>query len=347
MRDLKNKLTSGKNTKNTQSRKGKSFGYQVLGFGAGGGIISDFIVATGGTITESGDYKIHTFTGPGTFSVANLSPGPSGNPNSVDYMVVAAGGGGGGSSACYGGGTGGGAGGFRESPGTNSGSYSVSPLGTSPAVALPVTKTGYPITVGAGGTAGLCSPFSGGNGSPSIFSTITATGGGGGRFCNQVGIPGGSGSGGGFDLPGGGGTFPGVAGGSGNTPPVSPSQGSSGGSGFTIWSPFSTSGAGGGATATGGTAGPPGTGNNGGNGATTSISASPTAYAGGGGGGSYNTPSSSGGSGGGGAGSATPGTPGVNGSTNLGGGGGGAGPTPGGTAGAGGSGIVIIRYKFQ
>ena len=36
MRDLKNKLTSSKNTKNIQSRKGKSFGYQVLGFGAGG-----------------------------------------------------------------------------------------------------------------------------------------------------------------------------------------------------------------------------------------------------------------------------------------------------------------------
>ena len=37
MRDLKNKLTSSKNTKNIKNRKGKSFGYQVLGFGAGGG----------------------------------------------------------------------------------------------------------------------------------------------------------------------------------------------------------------------------------------------------------------------------------------------------------------------
>tara|TARA_R110000751_G_scaffold2480_1_gene13456 strand:+ start:533 stop:769 length:237 start_codon:yes stop_codon:yes gene_type:complete len=36
MRDLKNKLTSGKSTKNIQTRKSKSFGYQVLGFGAGG-----------------------------------------------------------------------------------------------------------------------------------------------------------------------------------------------------------------------------------------------------------------------------------------------------------------------
>ena len=60
MRDLKNKLTSSKSTKNTQTRKGKSFGYQVLGFGAGGGS-ENFLCASGGTITESGDYKIHTF----------------------------------------------------------------------------------------------------------------------------------------------------------------------------------------------------------------------------------------------------------------------------------------------
>ena len=35
MRDLKTQLTSGKNTNNLKSQKGKSFGYQVLGFGAG------------------------------------------------------------------------------------------------------------------------------------------------------------------------------------------------------------------------------------------------------------------------------------------------------------------------
>jgi hypothetical protein len=40
------------------------------GFGFSGGAPS-FICATGGTITESGDYKIHTFTGPGTFTVRN------------------------------------------------------------------------------------------------------------------------------------------------------------------------------------------------------------------------------------------------------------------------------------
>ena len=53
MRDLKNKLTSGKNTKNIKSRRGKSFGYQVLGFGGAPKIpdpyaISFLVVAGGG-----------------------------------------------------------------------------------------------------------------------------------------------------------------------------------------------------------------------------------------------------------------------------------------------------------
>ena len=53
MRDLKNKLTSSKNTKNIKNRRGKSFGYQVLGFGAGGGVApnpftSDYLMVAGG-----------------------------------------------------------------------------------------------------------------------------------------------------------------------------------------------------------------------------------------------------------------------------------------------------------
>src|SRR5210317_2275853 len=57
-----------------------------------------FITATGGTITTSGDYKIHTFTGDGTFVVSSIgdcvgSPAP--NKNNISYMVVAGGGGGG------------------------------------------------------------------------------------------------------------------------------------------------------------------------------------------------------------------------------------------------------------
>ena len=91
MRDLKNKLTSSKNTKNIQKRKGKSFGYQVLGFGAGGSVAA-FVTATGGTVTESGDFKIHTFTGPGTFCVS--CAGEEDGSNSVSYVVAAGGGGG-------------------------------------------------------------------------------------------------------------------------------------------------------------------------------------------------------------------------------------------------------------
>jgi hypothetical protein len=49
-----------------------------------------FLIATGGAITTSGNCKIHTFTGPGTFTVNSV-----GNPlgsTSVDYLVVAGGG---------------------------------------------------------------------------------------------------------------------------------------------------------------------------------------------------------------------------------------------------------------
>ena len=51
-----------------------------------------FITATGGTITTCGNDKIHTFTGPGTFTVSSVA---SCAPNNlVSYMVVAGGGGG-------------------------------------------------------------------------------------------------------------------------------------------------------------------------------------------------------------------------------------------------------------
>ena len=117
--------------------------------------------ATGGTVTYSGNYKIHTFTGSGTLNVTE-----SGN---VEYLVV--GGGGGGQSAWgwgdgSGGGSGGGAGGYRS--------------GT-----LSTTSKSYTITVGNGGGSDQ-------KGGDSIFDTITATGGGSGS-----GGSGGSGGGGG------------------------------------------------------------------------------------------------------------------------------------------------------
>ena len=52
MREIDKKLTASKSTKNTQDRKGKSFGYQILGFGSGGGgpicITYDWFVVAGG-----------------------------------------------------------------------------------------------------------------------------------------------------------------------------------------------------------------------------------------------------------------------------------------------------------
>ena len=59
------------------------------------------IQATGGTVTTSGNCKIHTFTGPGTFQVTSISTTPANN--TVGYLVVAGGGAGGGG---YGGGAG-------------------------------------------------------------------------------------------------------------------------------------------------------------------------------------------------------------------------------------------------
>ena len=49
------------------------------------------LVATGGTVTTSGNCKIHTFTGPGTFTVSSASV--TAPENVVSYLVVAGGGG--------------------------------------------------------------------------------------------------------------------------------------------------------------------------------------------------------------------------------------------------------------
>ena len=37
MKQIGSKITSGKNTRNIESKKRKSFGFQILGFGSGGG----------------------------------------------------------------------------------------------------------------------------------------------------------------------------------------------------------------------------------------------------------------------------------------------------------------------
>ena len=313
-----------------------------------------YIVATGGnTIATCGNFKIHTFTGPGTFTVCSVG-NPAGS-NTVDYLVVAGGGSSGGDA-----GGGGGGGGTRFSNGTASGSYCAgpSPLGAS---ALPVSAQGYPITVGGGGAAppssGQCGSNptnAGANGNPSVFSTITSTGGGGGGGHGPGTVAQGNsgGSGGGARSSG-----SCSQGGSGNTPPVSPPQGNDGGTGNPQPNQGGGGSGGGGATVAGspnqiyGPTGLRDSGGPGGTGLTSLITGSPVGYGGGGGGGAGGASGASGGTAtqGGGAGSCSPGTPGVGsgtaGTANTGGGGGGGHDNVRGTAG--GSGIVIIRYKFQ
>jgi hypothetical protein len=312
-----------------------------------------YVIATGGTIaTVCTNYKTHTFTGPGTFcvtSAGNAAPGSGTGSNLVDYMVIA-GGGGGGSRNPGNNNAGGGAGGYRESPGTASGCYAVSPLGVSPAVALSVLVAPYSITVGSGGAGGTpVTPTGtpGVQGATSTFSTISSAGGGYGADGStlQSGGPGGSGGGGGG---GGSGTPARSAGGTGNTPPVTPVQGTNGGTGAHPSPSGDNGAAGGGGAICAGSNNPPSdsNGGNGGTGATSSINGTPTQRAGGGGAGSQGTAGTA--SGGGGTGGSNP-TNAVNGTDNTGGGGGGGSSSPpaSGTAGIGGSGIVIIRYKFQ
>src|SRR6056300_1034563 len=132
-----------------------------------------YISATGGTITTSGDFKIHTFTGDGCFVVSSLGFGgtPCAQASTVDYLVVA-----GGAGSSRDGAGGGGAGGFRESKdSTLSSPHSASPLVNT--TGLTISATTYPITVGAGGGANVSPCSNGGSGSSSIFSTITSAGG--------------------------------------------------------------------------------------------------------------------------------------------------------------------------
>lgn len=282
------------------------------------------IQATGGTVIDSGGFRTHVFTSPGSFVVSYAGPG------TLDYYIVAGGGGGGTDR-----GGGGGSGGYRN------GTFTGLSIGS------------YPVSVGGGGAAGSNPQGStGSNGSQSSFDSIVSSGGGGGggefAFANSGGSGGGATFNSGY-----------TTGASGNTPPTTPPQGNPGGNG--VSSPRSTGG-GGGAAGAGGS-GSPGVSGTGGTGVALPWLMSPYGQlnpsnnirylAGGGGGGATNgDPGGSagpgpGGIGGGGAGGNGPGTiPGTSGTTNTGGGGGGGGFDGTGTAGSGGSGIVAIRYPY-
>ena len=343
-----------------------------------------FIVATGGTPCAGatcGDYKIHTFTGPGTLCVTGA--GTPGGSTAIEYLVVAGGGGTGGtaSAGCTAGG-GAGAGGARfVAPSLAPLTYPAEPLCGSPTPTNLITAAvqGYPIQVGGGGAGG--NPGGSGaktvgtNGVPSIFSTITAAGGGQGQMHpTTTGPENAGGSGGGNGGPGG--ESSGNKG-VGNTPPTTPSQGNDGGlqvshPGNPSAGNSNTGAGGGGGMMAAGSCGGVNPGNPGGGGGNGGIGGGfPTGfgsngqpcgsyryYAGGGGAGTY-TPNPApndgglGGVGGGGVGKAGDASPndGASGTCNTGGGGG----APGGACsppayhigGSGGSGIVVIRYKFQ
>jgi len=274
--------------------------------------ITSAILPTGGTVTTSGSYRIHTFTANGTFTVPAVS-------RPIEYLIVAGGGAGG---SAFGGG--GGAGGLLYSS-----SYTIAP-------------GDYPVLVGAGGT--VASGNSTGNkGGNSSFNSIIAYGGGGGGSQGE--------SNPGTKLDGGSGGAPshntsyygqgisgqGYASGSNLSPWTSPyAEPGGGGAGERGQTPINVS-----TSARGGN----------GLQYSISGTATYYAGGGGGGGGgsSYNANTSGaiGGLGGGGAAGTTPGSNGTAGTANTGGGGGGSHSYQDNSSGGyGGSGIVIIRYAL-
>ena len=263
-----------------------------------------YMTATGGTITSDGNFKVHVFNSSGTFEVTTL-----GDIGTVEYLVIAGGGAG-----AHGGG---GAGGYRTATGFS------------------VSAQSYSITVGAGGAKDTTATIYGGNGSDSVFSTITSTGGGGGgsyygNATNETGRDGGSGGGGGpsGNKPGGSGTA---------------GQGNDGGAGMTDGVTHS-SGGGGGGSSSAGIAVSSSAGGNGGNGTESSITGSAVTRAGGGGG-AKDSSGSLGSGGTGGATSATYLTSVADPTVNTGSGSGGS--YTGAYNANGASGVVIIRYQFQ
>ena len=268
------------------------------------------VVASGGTTSVVGGYKIHTFTTSGNLVVSS--------GGEMDYLIIAGGGGGG-----YNHGGGGGAGGYIYT------SSSIVSAGT------------YTVTVGTGGAGS--SSYDGGDGTSSSFNSVSTTGGGGGGMgyasnTSRNGRTGGSGGGGGPYASGGAGTVgQGYNGGNGKSYDFAGHGGGGGGAG------------GQGGNATGTASSTSGTSGAGGLGISSSITGSSVKRAGGGSGGRWGQNQSSiyvgvveGGGGLGGA-NGSSGYAAQDATDNTGGGGGG-GSDGGGTGGDGGDGIVIIRY---
>ena len=287
-----------------------------LGLGAA----EKFAEATGGTVTTIGDYKLHTFTSSGTFTVTQL-------PTTNEFEILTVAGGASSSSNTYT--TGGGGGG---------------PVNNQTAQAL--TEAAYTITVGAGGAQISFNAFGalGNHGSDSsvklasnnsiiVESDISDLTNG---DDSQV-----HGDGTTATRHQGGASFKVV---NGTTTQYTGGSGASANAG----------GGGAGAGSNGNVPPSLNTAGTGGDGFATTITGSSTHLGGGGGGGSYVSSNASlqsaGGAGGGGTGAGF-GAAATSGSANTGGGGGGtkSGYFGGGNyqGGAGGSGIVYIKYKYQ
>jgi hypothetical protein len=226
---------------------------------------------SGGTITTSGGYRIHTFYNSGTFTLPTT--------RSIDVFMIGGGGGGGASLA-------GGGGGGSAAVATN----------------LSKSAASYAIVVGGGGAAGTSENSAAGNGGNSSAFGQTVTGGGGGAsrynppsssggnggggssdgartgqqgtkptaisgFTTYGGFSGGNGVGGSPNYPGGGGAGCGQNGGS---PANTSSKGGYGGYGIQndfIGTNYYWGGGGGGSTYTGGEGGGDGGAGGGGGGA--------------------------------------------------------------------------------
>jgi len=274
---------------------------------------------TGGNITTSGSYRIHTFTSNGDFVV------PTGTTlTNVEYLVVGGGGGGGPSNQGHQGG-GGGAGGLRTSVvGATSG------RGSSAEARVTYTAGTYGVSIGAGGAEKTNS--GGGYGNNGVQSYLTLTGGG---YITSTG--GGGGGRGQNDGASRGGLNGGCGGGAASSDQSIASPGSgTAGQGYDGGQPTCVGcgqgGAGGGAGGSGSVGGSGGVGSNntpGGAGLVNNITGSNVTYATGG---------------------DCPGTSGTNqnpGADNTGNGGdGGYSHMNSSTGQAGGSGIVIVRYQL-
>lgn len=277
---------------------------------------------TGGSISNAGGYRIHTFNSSANFVV------PSGlTLSNVEYLIIAGGGGAnfGGTSGQSGGGAG--AGGYRSSvTGENSGG------GANAESKMTLSAGTYGAVVGAGG-AGQAAATVAPNGSNSTFNSITSLGGGGSARQDPGSNAGSGGSGGGRGSGGGGSGVSGAG-----------TSGQGFDAGENDKNPTYNGGGGGGAGGAGQHGGSQGNGR-GGVGVSSSITGSSVDRAGGGSAGYRSSSSNVTSIGfGGGAGAADFSSTGGNGSANTGGGGGGGGATNAG--GSGGSGVIIVRYQI-